>query len=205
VQGAPRTARGRATRERIVAAAAALIRQRGVAQTSLDDVIERAGVSKSQLYLYFDDRSALLRDVVAHNANLVLDGQEPHLDSLDSWKAIRSWLDALVQLQTAASARGGCPIGSLVGQLAETDEQARRLLAEGFDRWEDPLRRGLETMQQRGKIVRSADPRRLATATLAAIQGGLVLTQSRRDPDQLAIAVDAAYAHLRSHAAAGGG
>ena len=35
-------------------------------------------------------------------------------------------------------ARGGCAIGSLVGQLAETDEQARQLLANGFQRWEDP-------------------------------------------------------------------
>jgi TetR/AcrR family transcriptional repressor of nem operon len=43
----PRTARGRATRSRIVAAAAALIRERGVAETSLDDVIEQAGVSTS--------------------------------------------------------------------------------------------------------------------------------------------------------------
>ena len=198
---APRTARGRATRERIVAAAAALIRQRGVAATSLDDVIERAGVSKSQLYLYFDDRAALLREVVAHNADLVLSAQEPHLSSLDSWKAIRAWLDALVQLQSAGGARGGCAIGSLVGQLAETDEQARHLLADGFARWEDPLRRGLNSMQQRGKLDRSADPDRLATATLATIQGGLVLTQSRRDPSQLAVAVEAAYAHLRTHAA----
>jgi TetR/AcrR family transcriptional repressor of nem operon len=200
----PRTARGRATRERIIAAAAALVHQRGVAATSLDDVIERARASKSQLYLYFDDRAALLREVVAHNADLVLSAQEPHLGSLDSWKAIRAWLDALVQLQRAGGARGGCAIGSLVGQLAETDEQARHLLADGFARWEDPLRRGLNSMRQRGKLDRSADPERLATATLAAIQGGLVLTQSRRDPGQLAIAVDAAYAHLRSYAAVAG-
>jgi hypothetical protein len=56
-------------------------------------------------------------------------------------------------------------------------------------------------MQERGKLDRRADPARLATATLATIQGGLVLTQSRRDPDQLAVAVDAAYAHLRAHTA----
>jgi hypothetical protein len=54
-------------------------------------------------------------------------------------------------------------------------------------------------MQKRGKLDPNADPDRLATATLAAIQGGLVLTQTRRDPGQLAIALDAAYAHLRSH------
>jgi AcrR family transcriptional regulator len=45
----PKTARGRATRERIVAAASELISERGVAETSLDDVIGRAGASKSQL------------------------------------------------------------------------------------------------------------------------------------------------------------
>jgi TetR/AcrR family transcriptional regulator, transcriptional repressor for nem operon len=49
--------------------------------------------------------------------------------------------------------------------------------------------------------MRGADPARLATATLAAIQGGLVLTQTRRDPQQLRIALDAAYAYLRSFAA----
>jgi TetR/AcrR family transcriptional regulator, transcriptional repressor for nem operon len=197
----PKTPKGRATRKRIVAAAAALIREHGVAETSLDDVIERAGVSKSQLYLYFEGRAALLREVVAHNADLVLEAQEPHLDSLESWKAIRAWLDALVELQVTAGARGGCPVGSLVGQLAEADEQTRSVLAGAFARWEEPLRRGLRSMQERGKLDRRAQPDRLATATLAAIQGGLVLTQSRRDPSQLAVAVDAAYAHLRTHAA----
>ena len=36
-------------------------------------------------------------------------------------------------------------------------------------------------MQKRGKLNLRADPDRLATATLAAIQGGFVLTQTRRD------------------------
>jgi pyruvate dehydrogenase E2 component (dihydrolipoamide acetyltransferase) len=50
--------------------------------------------------------------------------------------------------------------------------------------------------------VADADIEALVTATMAAVQGGLVLTQARRDPAQLARALDAAYAHLRAHAAA---
>ena len=195
----PRTARGRATRERIVSAASALVYERGVARTSLDDVIERAEVSKSQLYLYFHDRSALLREVVRHNLELVLAAQEEHLVALDSWRAIRTWLDALVELQVALHARGGCPVGSLVGQLAETDEGARVALADSFGRWQEPLRAGLYSMRARGKLSRGADPSELATATMASIQGGLLLTQAQRDPGQLAIALDAAYAYLRSY------
>jgi TetR/AcrR family transcriptional regulator, transcriptional repressor for nem operon len=55
-------------------------------------------------------------------------------------------------------------------------------------------------MQAQGKLDRRADPAELATAAMAAIQGGLLLTQTRRDPGQLAIALDAAYAQLRAHA-----
>jgi AcrR family transcriptional regulator len=72
VDEAPRTARGRETRERIVAAASELIRERGVAEASLDEVIQRAGVSKGQLYHYFDDRTALLLAVVLANTDNVL-------------------------------------------------------------------------------------------------------------------------------------
>ncbi len=196
----PRTAKGRATRERIVDAAAGLVYERGVARTSLDDVIERAEVSKSQLYLYFNDRAALLREVVPHNLELVLAAQESHLVALDSWRAIRAWLDGLVELQANGDGRGGCPVGSLVGQLAETDESARLALADAFTHWQEPLRDGLRSMKARGKLAPRADPDKLATATMASIQGGLLLTQARRDPGQLAIALDAAYSHLRVYA-----
>jgi AcrR family transcriptional regulator len=199
VTATPKTARGRAARERIVTAASELIQARGVAETSVDDVIDRAGASKSQLYHYFDDRSALLRAVVAHNADGVLDDLPP----LESWTAIRSWLDALVELQVVRRACGGCPIGSLVGQLAESDEQARLELAISLERWRLHLRDGLSSMQAAGKLDPRADPGELATATLAAIQGGLVLTQASRDPGRLKSAVDAAYAHLRAHASTG--
>jgi TetR/AcrR family transcriptional repressor of nem operon len=78
-------------------------------------------------------------------------------------------------------------------------EPARLELADAFERWEAHLRVGLRSMQRSGKLDHSANPDELATATLAAIQGGLLLTQTTRDPAQLAIALDAAYAHLRSH------
>jgi hypothetical protein len=56
-------------------------------------------------------------------------------------------------------------------------------------------------MKARGKLDRGADPAELATATMASIQGGLLLTQVRRDPSQLRIALDAARTNLRRAAA----
>jgi AcrR family transcriptional regulator len=163
-----------------------------------DDVIEHAGVSKSQLYHFFDDRTALLRAVVTHNSDDALGD----LPAFDSWRAIRASFDDLVGQQIQRRALGGCRIGSLVGQLAETDPRTQRELAAAFERWHAHLVDGLSSMQRHGKLDRRADPAVLATATLAAIQGGFLLAQAMRDPDQLAIALDAAYAHLRAHARA---
>jgi AcrR family transcriptional regulator len=192
----PRTTRGRATRERIVRGASELIAERGVAETSLDDVMQRAGVSKSQLYHYFDDRSALLLAVVMANADDVLGDLPP----LDGWDAVRSWFDSMVALQVERNARGGCPIGSLVSQLAETDEQARIALAASFDRWEAHLGDGLQAIQRSGHLDPDANVEELAHATLALIQGGLLLTQTRRDPNELATALSGAHALLRAYA-----
>jgi len=97
-----------------------------------------------------------------------------------------------VTLQQARQARGGCPIGSLAGQLAEQDDGARLALAEGLDRWESAIHEGLTRMAARGELGPDADPGALAQRTLAAVQGGLLLTQIRRDPDQLRSALDGA-------------
>src|SRR4030095_3437108 len=92
------------------------------------------------------------------------------------------WFDFMVQHQIAEQARGGCPIGSLAGQLAESDPAARAAIAAGFARWKAHIREGLPRMRVRGKLRKDADPAALATATMASIQGGLLLTQVRRDP-----------------------
>lgn len=194
----PRTRPGRATRARIVRAAAELVSERGVAGTSLDDVRERAHASKSQLYLYFENRDALIRAVAQATCDLVMDTQADELAGFDSLAGIKRYLDWQAAVQVERQARGGCPIGSLAGQLAERDEGARLALADGFDRWEHALRDGLETMAARGELRKNADPSLLAKQTLATLQGGLVLTQVRRDPDEMQAAADGALALIRA-------
>ena len=115
----PQRAKGRATRERIMQAAAELIVEKGVAGMSLDDVRARTGASRSQLYHYFEDRDRPYRAVVDATTDAVLGRQDEFLEHLDSWAAVDRWFDFMVHHQVARQARGGCPIGSLAGQLAE--------------------------------------------------------------------------------------
>ncbi|WP_245607114.1 TetR/AcrR family transcriptional regulator [Pseudonocardia spinosispora] len=197
------TRKGRATRARIVEAAARLMFENGVTRTSIDDVRQAAGVSSSQLYHYFADKQELVRAVVRHQADEVLAAQQPLLSNLDSFESLRIWRDAIVDLQRNRNCAGGCPIGSLLPEVAEVDAVARDGLADGFSRWEHAISRGIAAMRDRGELRADADPERLGLGVLAALQGGLLLTQARRDTEALSAALDLALDHLRTYATDG--
>lgn len=185
----PLTRKGQQTRQRIVDAAADLIFHQGVAHTTIEDVRAAADVSSSQLYHYFEDKPALIRAVIDHQADTMVGGQENFdFSTLDG---LRAWRDFLIGAQREHHCTGGCPIGSLGGQLSETDPDARAHVAEGFKRWEATLQSGLREMHARGELTPDTDPDTLALALLAALQGGLLLTQVKRDTKPLEAALDA--------------
>jgi TetR/AcrR family transcriptional repressor of nem operon len=192
------TRKGRQTRQRIVAAAAELMFEGGVAGTTVDDVRSAAGVSSSQIYHYFADKEALVQAVIEYQNDTIVGGQEAMLASLDTLAGMRAWRDFLVAHQRRLDCRGGCPIGSLGSELAEVDPRARTAVAAGFRRWEAGIRGGYRAMHGRGELVAGADPDKLATATLAALQGGLLLTQIQRSTEPLEAALDTILAHISS-------
>ena len=192
------TARGAATRSRIVEAAADLIYAHGVERTSLDDVMAASGVSKSQLYHYFADKDALVLEVIARQTERILDAQRPHLEALDSLPAVKAWRDAFVRLNKAAQFRG-CPLGSLTSELANDSEPARKRLADSFSMWRERIENGLARMQERGELSASADPHDLALALLSAVEGGLLLAKTTHSSRPLEIAIDMAIDHVARH------
>ena len=195
----PSTDRGRLTRQRIVAAATEVVAEKGALGASLDEVGARAPASRSQLYHYFDDKNDLLRAVAEATNDTVLDGQRDLFDHLDTWDGLVRWADALVALQQERGGQGGCPIANLLGQLGERDDAIRAVLASGFDRWETAIRAGLAAMVESGELRPDADAEWLAASTLASLQGGLVLSQARRDPLALRRALDGALALIASY------
>ncbi|MFJ8613535.1 TetR/AcrR family transcriptional regulator [Streptomyces sp. NPDC093675] len=194
------TDRGRATRERILRAAADMMYVRGVAMTTLDDVRAASGTSKSQLYRHYPDKEALMRDVIALQAAELLERQQRHLQRLSSFRGLERWRDALVERNALHNGAYGCPLGSLASELADQDEGARETIARHFSAWERLLEDGLARMKESGLLKPEADAKALATGLMAALQGGYLLAQTAQDVDPMKIALDMAIAHVRTHA-----
>lgn len=195
------TPKGRATRDRIVVAAAELMYEQGVAGTSLQEVQQAARVGGSQMYHYFKDKASLVHAVVACQGDAVLESQRPWLRRIDSLEGIRAWRDHVVSSARRRECRGGCRVGSLASELADLDPAARSDLAGTFARWSGAIREGLDAMRERGDLAAGADTGRLAYALLAAAEGGLLLSKAMRDVAPLESALDTVIDRIASFTA----
>jgi AcrR family transcriptional regulator len=196
----PYTPRGRSSRERILAQASQLVGEKGVRGTSLEDIRAAASASKSQLYHYFANKEDLVLAVIGRQTSDVLAAQQPLLDHLDSWENLERWCEFLIAFQEERQCVGGCPIGSLASELADQYEAARVSLVHSFDQWEHYLVKGFTRMRERGDLRADADPAELAVAVMTSLQGGLLLTQTRKTTQPLQIALHAAFTYVRSFA-----
>lgn len=194
------TAKGGRTRRRIVEAAAALAYRHGVAGTTMLDVRELAAVSNSQLYHYFADKQALIRAVVELQGDRAVAEQDAA--EIDCLHALIRWRDELLSDAYVPNVIGGCPLGTVAMELADTDPAARTIAAAEFHRWNASIELGLERMRDRGELSLQASPADLATALLAAIQGGLLLSRVNQSNEPLQKALDAMITLIKTQTVA---
>jgi AcrR family transcriptional regulator len=201
VAGVPETKltpKGAATRARIVAAAADLVLARGVGGTSLDDIRAGTMTSKSQLFHYFPDGKAeLIAAIASFQGERVLDAQRPYLESLDSWEAWEAWRRAVLT-HYGSQPHWGWPISALAREIIGSAPEHAAELAAYMDSWLEYLRTGLTRMHAAGILRSDVDPGNLALSTFAALQGGLLLSQTMQSLKPLEAALDGALTTLHA-------
>jgi AcrR family transcriptional regulator len=192
------TARGRETRLRIIEETGRQILADGIGGTTLDTVRAATLTSKSQLFHYFPGGKAeLVREVAQWEGQELFAAQEPEIHDLASWGSWERWRAGL-EVYYFDRGRWACPISTLAQQAAPSDETLAESTREGVAVWASMLAQGVERMQASGAIEPTADAARVGTGIVAAIMGGLALSQPERDGAPLAAALDLAFRGLRS-------
>jgi TetR/AcrR family transcriptional regulator, transcriptional repressor for nem operon len=176
----------------ITAAAARLMHDRGIAATSLDDVLSESGAGKSQLYHYFGDKEELTEAVFRYQFSRIMANQpslsDPRSDDLVQWRD-----EVLAALR--ASERGTCPLGTFAGQVSDS-AVLRDILADLFEQWRAAIAGLVRRSQAAGGVLLTADPDDAATCLLAALEGGTMLSNLRRDEAPLRTMLDAELSRL---------
>src|SRR5260370_40916017 len=120
------TAKGARTRARIVEEAAALIHERGVAGTTLEDVKAAAEVSGSQMYHYFPDKNELVQAVIDYQADTIVTHPGRVLSPANG---VEAWRHMVIAAAKLTEAKGPRPLGTLACPLAAGAPDAPAILA----------------------------------------------------------------------------
>jgi TetR/AcrR family transcriptional regulator, transcriptional repressor for nem operon len=185
----------------MVRAAAELIHVRGVHGTSVEDILEASDTGKSQFYRYFDDKDDMVRVVLHDQMRAWMERVMPALARLDTWAGWEEWFQGILDFQRAGGFKGGCPIGSMAAEMADSNESLRIDIAEAFRMKRNYIEKGLTALKQRGDLRESVDVATLAEFLLATVQGGILVSTSQKDGAVLEHALKHALSHLRSFAA----
>lgn len=172
--------------EEILDAALQVFDAQGFARTRLEDVARSAGVSKGTLYLYFDSKDALFREVVRATKGQALAGAESMLEQFEG-----STREALALLMRRMWSHMNDPRHASVSRLVQSEIKSFPELARFYaDEVVFRARRMLEGVLTRG-IARGeirAEQARFAARAIPALAlqlSGPTCFHQAYDPDPL--------------------
>lgn len=192
------TPRGGAAREKLLNAATRLVREKGFAATSVDDLCAAAGVTKGAFFHHFASKEALGVAAARHwsETTAALFAQAPYHAPADPLARLFAYLDFRGAIIEGPVAAFTCLVGTLVQEAHESSPAIRAACEASIVGHAETLIPDLAAaLEQHG--AGDIDPRGLALHFQAVLQGGFILAKATGDP----AAARQSVAHLERYVA----
>jgi AcrR family transcriptional regulator len=181
------------TPERIVTAMAELMRRQGYSATSVKQVADAAHAPMGSLYHHFPEgkqqiAAAALRTSGAAYFQLLPLLMDAHDDLCE---AIPASFAAAAEQMAGTGWINMCPVGTVAGEIADSEPSLREVAAEVITSWID---QGADYFVGRG--LTATDARELMLAILGMLEGAFILSRTLRSAEPLHAAGRAASARL---------
>ena len=168
--------RGTDVRERMARSAAELFGERGFSGTGLRDVIAHSSTPRGSIYHHFaGGKAELAREAVRHAAGVIAGRVADAARDNDPIAMLHAWLDHWRYALERSEFRTGSAVLTVAAK-PEEHTSARAAAAAAFEGWTDAF---AATLQDAG--VRRKKAARLATLTVTAIEGAVVVSRARGD------------------------
>ncbi len=179
MQTQPKTAQGRCTLEKIVAAAANLVHRNGVHGTSVDKIIAASKAGKSQFYHYFKSKDSVIDAIIEHHKEKYLAPMLESLDAVGSVDELQEWFETAMNTSPFLNGKPilGCHLAMLADELASTSERSQMSLSAKLEEMKGAFMRALSRIQESGEIKADVDLNALADGTVSIVEGGLLLAK----------------------------
>ena len=183
------------TRGKLIEAARLLCWEKGYAETSLQEVVDRAKVRGGSLYYFFRTKEDLLLAVLDNYVELLWPAviQPAFGRTQDPIERIFSILNGYREGLIYTGFAHGCPIGNLALEVSDDYPRAREKIAQNFVGWRKWIRNCLAEAAER--LPANLDNERLATFVLTVMEGAVIQARAQHSLEPF----DASVAELREY------
>lgn len=184
-------AKGAQTREHILATAEAIILQRGYAGTSIEDIINQAGITKGGFFYHFDGKIDLARGLITRFLEqdaLFFNGLVDRARSLteDPLQQLLIFLKLMAEaMADLPSTHPGCLVASFTYESQQFDDGVRELNAQGILSWREIFMEQLEKIVEKYPMKIERPLEELADMLTGVIEGGIIMSRALDDRDIL--------------------
>jgi TetR/AcrR family transcriptional repressor of nem operon len=121
-------------RERIVATAAKLFRERGIAAVGVAELMEAAGMTHGGFYKHFESRDALIAEAVAYSFKTPGGSLRLAAEAAKPGQELKAIVDSYLSERHRDHPGAGCAVAALAGEVGNRRSPARKALQDGSER-----------------------------------------------------------------------
>lgn len=179
--------RGDATRERLLTETERLAHRSGFSRTSVNTVLQAAGVKKGALYHHFPGKDELGLAVLARARTAFLSFIDTALTAPSPREGLDRFFVAVLQAHRDRGFVGGCLWGNTALELSDSSSAHTEIVEKVFDEWISRLERMIRAGQEAGQIRTDLPAGDLARLVVACIEGGIMQSRIRKHEGPLKI------------------
>ena len=191
------------TRERILACAEKLILQQGFTATSIEEILDRAAITKGGFFYHFEGKNGLARALIERyheQDDKVFSGLFEQADSLseDPLHQLLIFLKLLADMMGGMEeTHPGCLVASFTYENQQFDGEIREMMKSGIIAWREMITQRLERVDTDYPNTSDVSIETLADMFTSSIEGGIILSRAFNDKQLLVDQILAYRSFLR--------
>jgi TetR/AcrR family transcriptional repressor of nem operon len=187
------------TKEKLLNTAMHVMRQKGFAATTVDDICKAAGLTKGSFFHYFASKEELGIAAAQHFASMAggLFGNAPFRSLPDPVDRLLGYVDLRIAMLSGSICEFSCLLGTFVQELYETHPAIRTACNQHLDEHVAELEKDVALAQERYAINAPWSANSVAVHMQTVLQGSLIFAKAKQDPQ---VAIES-LGHLRRYLA----
>lgn len=178
------------TRQFIIEKAAPIFNQKGVAGTSMSDIMEATKLAKGGLYGNFESKEALCLEVFNYLSGLTHDAVTKLISEAPTAKEKLFALLDYYDNKLLKNATGGCPILNFGTEADDTNPLMRQKVNESITRFKNRFSKIITDGKQTGEFTANFDADLFALKAFTMIEGAILICKVQNTSRHLHVIVD---------------